>query len=101
MGQTQKSARLSDIQLHISYSKILSNLHFINEEIIPEEIWLSSESLMQQIDIDDIDFVALTKFLKAHLWTGDKVLYNGLKQHGFTKVFSTKEMVDLKINKRK
>ena len=79
----KKISKLSDNQLQISYLQVLSKLKFINEEIIPVEIWLASEEITKKIDIDDTDFVALTKFLNATLWTGDKALYNGLKQHNF------------------
>src|SRR6185312_9236460 len=79
----KRISKLSEEQLQVSYMQILSKLKFINEEIIPAETWLASEEVTKEIDIDDIDFVALTKFLKATLWTGDKALYNGLKKHNF------------------
>lgn len=94
-------SKLSDEQLEVSYSHILSRLKFINEEIIPVETWLAAEQITQNIDIDDIDFVALTKFLKATLWTGDKVLYNGLKKTIFKKVVNTTELFALNGTKGK
>ena len=36
--------------------------------------------------------VALALYLDAYLWTGDKILYNGLKTKGFKKVISTQEL---------
>lgn len=75
----KKISKLSEEQLQISYTQVLSKLKFINEEIIPVQTWLASEKMTKGIDIDDTDFVALTKFLRAILWTGDKALYNGLK----------------------
>ena len=45
--------------------------------------------LTHDIDIDDVDFVALTLYLKGNLWTGDKELYNGLKSKQFKKIFNT------------
>lgn len=74
-------------------------MNFINEEIIPLEIWLSSEQITNGIDIDDIDFVALTKFLKATLWAGDKVLYNGLKKSEFKRLLNTSELLALRTMK--
>jgi predicted nucleic acid-binding protein len=53
----KKISKLSDEQLEISYAQILSKIKFINEEIIPVEIWLTSEEITKDIDIDDIDFV--------------------------------------------
>jgi hypothetical protein len=78
---------LSDKQLEISYTQVLSKIKFINEEIIPAELWLASEEITKEIGIDDTDFAE--KFLKATLWTGDKVLYSGLKKRNFKKIFLT------------
>lgn len=95
----KKISKLSDKQLQVSYTQILSKLVFINEEIIPEETWLASEQITKGIDIDDTDFIALTKFLRATLWTGDKVLYNGLKKLGFKKLLNTTELLALRTSK--
>ena len=95
----KKISKLSDEQLSVSYTQVLLKLKFINEEIIPVETWLSSEDLTKGIDIDDIDFVALTKFLKATLWTGDKVLYNGLKKREFKKLLNSTELLALRTTK--
>ena len=92
----KKISKLSEEQLQVSYTQVLSKLKFINEEIIPVETWLASEDLTKGIDIDDTDFVALTKFLRATLWTGDKVLYNGLKRLNFKKLVSTTELLSLR-----
>lgn len=97
----KKISKLPDEQLQISYLQVLSKLKFINEEIIPVETWLASEKITKEIDIDDTDFVALTKFLKATLWTGDKVLYNGLKEIGFKKLLNTTELLALRMTKSK
>jgi predicted nucleic acid-binding protein len=88
----KKISKLSEEQLHISYTQVLSKLKFINEELIPSEIWLQAEKITKDIDIDDIDFVAMVKFLKATLWTGDKVLYTGLKKIGFKKICNTHDL---------
>lgn len=97
----KKISKLSDQQLTVSYTLVLSKLKFINEEIIPDETWIASEQIAKGIDIDDIDFVALTKFLKATLWTGDKVLYNGLKKLAFKKLLNTTELLALRTTKDK
>lgn len=97
----KKISKLSDEQLELSCSHVISRLKFINEEIIPVETWLSAEKITKDIDIDDIDFVALTKFLRATLWTGDKMLYNGLKKINFKKIVNTAELLELRINRNK
>lgn len=95
----KKISKLSDEQLQVSYTQVLSKLKFINEEIIPTDTWLASEQITKDIDIDDTDFVALTIFLKATLWTGDKVLYNGLKRLEFKKLLNTAELLALRTTK--
>jgi predicted nucleic acid-binding protein len=95
----KKISKLSDEQLQVSYTQVLSKLKFVNEEIIPVETWLASEEITKGIDIDDTDFVAMTKFLKATLWTGDKVLYNGLQKIGFKKILNTTELLALRTTR--
>lgn len=92
----KKISKLSEKQLQISYTHVLAKLNFINEEIIPAATWLSSEQIAKGIDIDDTDFVALATFLRANLWTGDKVLYRGLKKIGFKKIINTAELLELR-----
>ncbi|MEP7107357.1 MAG: DUF2188 domain-containing protein [Ferruginibacter sp.] len=48
----KKISKLSEEQLQISYTHVLSKLNFINEEIIPVKTWLASEQLTRGIDID-------------------------------------------------
>ncbi len=80
---------LGDNELEESRFRIFSKVIFINEELIPQKTWLASEKLVAGIDIDDIDFIALTKHLKGHLWTGIKALYYHLKKQSFKRVFNT------------
>jgi len=95
----KKISKLSEEQLQVSYTQVLTKIKFVNEEIIPVETWLASEEITNGIDIDDTDFVALTKFLKATLWTGDKVLYKSLKKIGFKKILNTTEILALRTTK--
>ena len=95
----QKITKLTNEQLEISRQQIFLRLNFIDEAIIPEETWLAAEQITKGIDIDDTDFVALTKFLKATLWTGDKVLYNGLKRLNFKRVINAAGLLQLRTDK--
>jgi predicted nucleic acid-binding protein len=54
----KKISKLTQENLEISYTLVISKLRFINEEIIPAETWLASEQITKGIDIDDTDFVA-------------------------------------------
>jgi len=85
--------------LQIARFELFKRINFINEELIPEKLWLSAEILVRDIDIDDLDFVALTNFIKGYLWTGDKPLYNGLKEKNFKRVLNTKEFTELRRGK--
>jgi predicted nucleic acid-binding protein len=88
----KKISKLSEEELSNSYFQIASRIHFINESLIPGEVWQRAKAYTKDIDIDDTDFVALTLYLKGSLWTGDKELYNGIKAIGFKRIFNTDEL---------
>ena len=88
-----KISKLPDEQLQDAYEKILTKITFINEAIISKATWLKAEQTVQDIDLDDVDFVALTNHLKGCLWTGDKELYEGLKAKRFRCVYNTADML--------
>lgn len=92
-------SKLPESQLQVARFELFKKINFINEELIPEKQWISAERLVKDIDIDDLDFVALTNFIKGYLWTGDKPLYNGLKEKNFKKVLNTKELEELRKGK--
>lgn len=91
-----KISKLTDDELQIAYDRMLTKLTFINEELIPKSDWEKAETLATDIDLDDTDFVALTRYLKGTLWTGDKPLYDGLKEKRFRTVYNTQDMVKLR-----
>lgn len=74
-NKLKKISKLTDLELELAYEKMLTKLTFINEELIPQNEWEKAERLVADIDLDDTDFVALTRYLKGGLWTGDKLLY--------------------------
>ena len=88
----KKISKLSEQELLVSKQLLFSKIKFINESLIPEKIWLQAEKLTKDIDEDDIDFIALSLFLKAKLWTGDKVLQKGLNLLGFKQLLNTEEI---------
>ena len=92
-------SKLTEEQLQVARLELFKKINFINEELIPEKQWLSAERIVKDIDIDDSDFVALTNFMKGYLWTGDKPLYNGLKEKNYKKVINTKELDELRKGK--
>jgi len=51
--------------------------------------------LVQGIDEDDTEFVALAIETDALLLTGDKKLYKGLKERGFEDVINVSELQEM------
>ena len=94
---------LRNTQIDESRNLIFSKITFISEEQIPFKIWKESLKIVRDVDIDDIAFVALSKYLNGiKLWTGDKELYKGLIAKGFQDCISTQELFELrnKIEKK-
>jgi predicted nucleic acid-binding protein len=95
-SKLRRLSKLSDLQLDESLFALYNRITFINENLIPRKIWEESEHLVKDIDIDDIDFIALTKHLKATLWTGDKALYLKLQKKGFDNILTTSRLLEIK-----
>ena len=91
----QKASRLTEKEINKAKTELFKYINIISLEIIPQEIWQTAEELTFDIDPDDIPFVALSIFLDAYLWTGDKVLYNRLKNKGFDRIVLSSEMKEL------
>jgi len=91
----QKASKLSEKEINKAKTELFKYITTISLEVIPQEIWQEAEALTCDIDEDDVAFVALSIFLDAHLWTGDKILYNGLKNKGFDKVILTSEIKEM------
>ena len=71
---------------------ITHNITFINEHLLPEKLIEETQILLQNIDPFDVPFIALANHLDAKLWTGDKKLYNPLKEQNFKNLISTIEL---------
>jgi predicted nucleic acid-binding protein len=76
-----KLTKLTDSDLSELEELITKNISFIDERLLLNDLLINSELLLKSIDPDDSVFVALTKHLGGKLWTGDKELYNGLKDN--------------------
>jgi predicted nucleic acid-binding protein len=91
-GKLKKTSKLDDFDLNEAKYYLFKKIKFINEEIIPEKTWLKSEQLLSGIDLDDIDFLALTLHMNGYLWTRDKILSKGLKNKKFNKILMTQDV---------
>ena len=74
---------------------VKKNIIFINEGLLPEKIFIASENLLSDIDLNDTPFVALTKHLKAKLWSGDKKLLAGPQAKKFKDIITTSQLSQL------
>lgn len=90
-----KLTKLSEQELTELENLVKQNITFINEALIPEKLIMSTEKLVNDIDPNDVLFVALARHLKADLWTGDKELLEGLKAKRFKSLITTSEMISL------
>lgn len=92
----KRISKLSENELEESRFQVFSRIGFIDEGLIPEKTWLAAEKLVENIDVDDVDFIALTNHLKGFLWTGDKELHRGLKKKSLKRVYNTRELLTLR-----
>jgi predicted nucleic acid-binding protein len=79
----------------------MHNITILNHSVIPIEFYKKAENLCSSIDIDDTPFVAVTEFIRGKLWTGDKVLINGLIAKDYKRIISTDELHQDFIRKEK
>jgi len=86
--------KLSDSEIHELIDALYTRIHFISEELIPKETLVVADKLTSDIDFDDVMFIALSIHMNCKLWIGDKVLMSALKQKGFKKFITTKELID-------
>jgi predicted nucleic acid-binding protein len=102
-GHKDKLKRLggyNDFELNKSISLITSRIKFIDANLIPSNVLRNSQKLLENIDIDDTEFVALATHIRGRLWSGDKVLQKGLIKKGWTKFVSTDELYQLMDSKK-
>ncbi|MDX1939208.1 MAG: PIN domain-containing protein [Saprospiraceae bacterium] len=90
-----KATGYDGTELHEVQFKIYSKLTFFTEALLPFECWQEAANFVRDVDIDDIAFVALSLFLDAKLWTGDKKLREGLLKKGFQNLISASEIISL------
>ena len=95
LDKIRRYSGLNDNDLSELINLIESRIFFIDEELLPITIITEAKEYVADIDFDDFAFVAMTKYLDAWLWTGDKKLSVGLRQKGFSRVFSTADLWDI------
>ena len=63
-----------------------------NQVLLEQEILISTEAIMKDIDPDDTEFIALTRQLNAKLWTSDKKMHYKLMDKGYNLTLLTDEL---------
>lgn len=71
---------------------LVKRIEFLDEEIIPDQIWQHAYALTKDIDEKDTPYVALALFTNRKLWTGDKKLVKGLRKKFFELLIETHEL---------
>lgn len=84
-NQTEEDVRET---IQLAYTKI----NFIADAQIPIKFYMKAAPLVQDIDPNDLIFVALNEYLDEMFWTGDTELYEGLRAKGYTKVVNFQDI---------
>ncbi len=100
-GKLKRISKYTDAELERAISIISARIRFINVGLIPKETLLKAEALVKDVDIDDVEFVALADHAKAWLWTGDQQLITGLKAKNWNRCVSTQELYTIVLDKLK
>ncbi len=74
-----KLTKLTNVELTELAGFVTTNLIFIDERLLPQELLLKTETILKSIDPNDTPFVTLATHLQGKLWTVDMQLYKGLK----------------------
>ena len=94
-----KASKLSETELLEVMYQVLKRINFINEDSISNETFLKAFEMNHDIDEKDTVFVAMSKHLNYKIWSGDKLLVNGLRAKNFNDILLTDELLDLLRNK--
>lgn len=89
---------LSEDEFDNLREEVFECINFVSEEQIPYKFWHEAIPIVREVDMDDIAFVALSEYIDARLWTGDKRLLDGLKGKGSPRGISTDELYQLLID---
>ena len=72
---------------------ILENVKIIALSTLSKKNIQKAITIVEDIDEDDYPFIALYLQYKHKIWTGDKVLINGLKEKGLDICVTTEELI--------
>jgi predicted nucleic acid-binding protein len=82
-------------------NKVIKSISFMSGIHIPESKWINAEQVVLDIDPKDTPYLAFSMFFKCKIWSGDKILRNGLISKGYKNVITTEELYEIREVKRK
>lgn len=88
----QKISGLSEDDLDKSIALVTRKIRFIDARLIPNDVFHSTEELLKNIHLDDVEFVALTTHIGGKLWSGDKTLQRKLALKNWKHFISLSEL---------
>lgn len=91
----------SENEFQRAFTIITQRIKIINFDLIPKKDFETAIELVSNIDINDVEFVALTEHVKGKLWTSDNVLIKGLAKKSWNKIITTKDLYQKSIKERK
>ena len=91
--QTLTGLDLADLNEIIR--SITCRINLVSEEFISKANIIKAESIVKDVDFNDLLFVGLTLELKGRLWTGDKKLIQGIVAKGFKNIITTSELSEI------
>lgn len=99
----QKYLKKTKKEIQKDFKNLLKGLSILLSENISKTNLVKAEKITKSIDTDDIPFIAFHLQYKHKIWTGDKVLIDGLTEKGYGHFFiSTQELkAQLYKNKKK
>lgn len=90
--EIKEKTKRSKRELIAILKEITKNVVFHSVDDVSNEIFQKAFEVSKDIDVDDPPFIAL-HFQTGHkIWTGDKVLINGLKSKGYDICITTEEL---------
>ena len=90
-----KASKLAELEFLDVMYQMLKRIHFFNEGMIPKEVINEAYKLTYDIDEKDTIFIAMGMHFEQKLWSGDKVLVEGLRKKGYNELILTNELVEM------
>lgn len=99
-GKLMKISGLTIEEIQEAEFQIYKSILFISEEQITQSTWIKSEKLVEDIDPNDIQYIAYSKHFNCKIWSGDNALIIGLAKKKFTKFITTDELFTIHTSKK-